>query len=93
MLITVNKAKWDGLPEAARRLLQEVAIEHERESVAANLKGTQEQGQQMIDGGMKVVELTGAARTTYLEKAARSSWERMAKRDPTHVAALRQKFG
>lgn len=93
VLITVNKAKWDGLPEAARKILQEVAIEYEHESVAANLKGTQEQGQQMIDGGMKVVELTGAARTTYLEKAARSSWERMAKRDPTHVAALRQKFG
>jgi TRAP-type C4-dicarboxylate transport system substrate-binding protein len=93
VLITVNKAKWDSLPEAARKLLQEVAIEHERESVAANLKGTQEQGQQMIDGGMKVVELSGAARTAYLEKAARASWERMTKRDPTHVAALREKFG
>lgn len=93
VLITVNKAKWDSLPEAARKLLQEVAIEHERESVAANLKGTQEQGQQMIDGGMKVVELSGAARAAYLDKAARASWERMTKRDPTHVAALREKFG
>ncbi len=93
VLITVNKTKWDSLPEAARKLLQEVAIEHERDSFAANLKDTQAQGQQMIDGGMKVVELTGAARAAYLEKATRSSWERMTKRDPTHIAALRQKFG
>lgn len=93
VLITVNKAKWDSLPEAARKLLLDVAIEYEHESVAANLKGTQEQGQQMIDAGMKVVELTGAGRSAYLDKAARSSWERMSKRDPTFVAALRQKFG
>lgn len=93
VLITVNKTKWDSLPEAARKLLQEVAIEYERDSFAANLKDTQAQGQQMIDGGMKVVELTGAARAAYLDKATRSSWDRMTKRDPTHIAALRQKFG
>lgn len=93
VLITVNKARWDSLPEAARKILQDVAIEYEHESFAANLKDTQAQGQQMIDAGMKVVELTGAARSAYLDKAARSSWERMTKRDPTHVAALRQKFG
>ena len=93
VLISMNKAKWDSLPEAAKRILQDVALEHERESVEANLKTTDEESRQMIAGGMKVVELTGAARAAYLEKASRVSWERMQKRDPSTVAALRQKFG
>jgi TRAP-type transport system periplasmic protein len=93
VLISMNKAKWDSLPAPAKRILQDVALEYERESYEANLKGTDEEGRQMIAGGMKVVELTGAARAAYLEKASRVSWERMQKRDPTSVAALRQKFG
>jgi TRAP-type C4-dicarboxylate transport system substrate-binding protein len=93
VLISMNKAKWDSLGEAARKILQEVAIEHERESVDANLKITEDEGRQMIAGGMKVVELTGAARAAFLDKATRSSWERMTKRDPAAIAALRQKFG
>jgi TRAP-type transport system periplasmic protein len=93
VLISMNRAKWDSLPDAARRILTEVALEHERDSYEANLKGTEEEGRQMIAAGMKVVELTGAARAGFLEKAARVSWERMSKRDPTHIAALREKFG
>lgn len=88
----MNKTKWDSLPEAARKILQEVAITHERESYETNLKDTEAQGQLMIAAGMKVVELTGKARQTFLDKAVRSSWERMQKRDPTHIAALRAKF-
>ena len=93
VLISMNRTKWDSLSEPARKILQEVAIEYERESVDANLKNTDEEGRQMIAGGMKVVELTGAARASFLDKAARISWERMSKRDATHIAALREKFG
>jgi TRAP-type transport system periplasmic protein len=93
VLISMNKPKWDSLPEAARKVLQDVALEHERESVEANLKGTEEEGRQMIAGGMKVVALGGAARAAFLDKAARISWERMAKRDATNITALREKFG
>ncbi len=92
VLISMNKSRWDSLPEAARKVLQEVAIEYERESYEANLKGTEEQGQQMIAGGMKVVELSSGARSAFLDKAARVSWERMNKRDPSSIAALRAKF-
>jgi TRAP-type C4-dicarboxylate transport system substrate-binding protein len=93
VLISMNRAKWDSLPEAARKILQDVALEHERESVEANVKNTEDEGKQMIAGGMKVVELTGAARTAFLDKASRISWERMAKRDATNIPALREKFG
>jgi TRAP-type transport system periplasmic protein len=93
VLITANKAKWDSLPEPAKKILQDVALEYERESIEANIKNSDDEARQMIAGGMKVVELTGPARAAYLEKASRVSWERMAKRDPASVAALRQKFG
>ena len=93
VLISMNKARWDGLPAAAKKILQDSALEYERESYEANLRNTEQEGQAMIAGGMKVLELSGAARAAYLEKAARASWERMQKRDPTSVAALRQKFG
>jgi len=92
VLITVNKAKWDSLPEAARKILQDVAMEYEHESFDANLANTDAEAKQMIAGGMKVVELSGAARAAYLEKASRVSWERLGKRDPSNVAALRAKF-
>ena len=93
VLVMVNKASWDKLGAAARKVLQDVAIEHERESYDANLVGTREQGEQMVAAGMKVIELQGAARASYLDKAARISWERLAKRDASRIADLRAKFG
>jgi TRAP-type C4-dicarboxylate transport system substrate-binding protein len=93
VLISINKAKWDSLPEEARKILQEVAIEHERESAAANIKTTEQEGKAMIDAGMKVVTMPDAQKKTFLETAARETWARLEKRDPTSVAALREKWG
>lgn len=93
VLISMNKARWDALPEPARKLLQEVAIEHERDSVAANLETTAQEGKAMIDAGMKVVTMSDAARAVFLDTAAKATWERLEKRDPSSVAALREKFG
>lgn len=92
VLVMVNKTSWDRLGAPARKILQEVAIEHERASYDANLAGTREHGEQMIAAGMKVVELQGAARAAYLDKAARVSWERLAKRDASRLSELRAKF-
>jgi TRAP-type C4-dicarboxylate transport system substrate-binding protein len=92
VLVMVNKASWDKLGAPARKILQDVAIEHERDSYEANLAGTREHGDQMIAAGMKVVALQGAARAAYLDKAARVSWERLAKRDASRLAELRAKF-
>ena len=61
-------------------------------SFAANAIATQQEGDAMIAKGMKVIELTGEARKKYQEADSRASWERLTKRDPTNVAALKQKF-
>ncbi|MEO6625555.1 MAG: TRAP transporter substrate-binding protein DctP [Burkholderiaceae bacterium] len=92
VLITMNKKKWDSLSPQAQKILSDVAIEHEKASFAANVLATQQEGEALIAKGMKVIELTGEARRKYLEADSRASWERLTKRDPTHVVALRQKF-
>ena len=46
----------------------------------------------MESEGMKVVEMTGEGRDAFLEAAAKSSWDRMRERDPTHVEELRALF-
>jgi TRAP-type C4-dicarboxylate transport system substrate-binding protein len=92
VLIMMNKGAWERLSPQARKILQDVAIEHERTSYEENLAGTRDQGHQMVDAGMKVVELQGAARAAYLERASRVSWERLAKRDASRIEELRAKF-
>jgi len=92
VLVMIHKGAWERLGPEARKILQDVAIEHERASYEENLAHTREQGRQMVDAGMKVVELQGKARAAYLEKAARASWERLAKRDPSRLDELRAKF-
>lgn len=92
VLITMNQKKWDSLSPQAQKILSDTAIEHEKASFAANAIATQQEGDAMIAKGMKVVELTGEARRRYVEADSRASWDRLTKRDPTNVAALRQKF-
>lgn len=92
VLITMNKKKWDSLSPQARKIVNDAAIEHEKASFAANEKATREEGDAMIAKGMKVVELSGESRRKYLELASRASWERLTKRDPKNVPALKAKF-
>ena len=46
----------------------------------------------MIAKGMKVVTLSGEGLKKYQAAASKASWDRLTKRDPTNVAALKQKF-
>lgn len=92
VLITMNRKKWESLPPAAQKILTEVALEHERASWTANEQATKAEGDAMVAKGMKVVELSGEGRRKYVELANRISWDRMSKRDPAHVPALKAKF-
>lgn len=92
VLISVNKAKWDALSPEAQKLLADTAVEYERESYDANLAESEKQAQAMIDGGQKVISLTGTGRDKFLAAATQASWERMTKRDPTNIEQLRKFF-
>ena len=93
VLITMNKAKWDGLSPAAKKILSEVSIAHERASFDANAQATRAEGDALVAKGMKVITLEGEGLKQYMEASRRVSWERLAKRDATNVDVLKQKFG
>lgn len=92
VLFTMNKAKYDSLSEPAKKILQDVALAYEKESIAANQKTTADEGKQMIDKGMKVVVMPETQQKEFLAKASKASWDRLEKRDPANVQALKAKF-
>lgn len=75
--VIVNLDAWNGLSEESRKILQDAAIAHEKESVEALKAKREEDFAALEEGGMKVVELEGEARTNYLAAAREKTWERM----------------
>lgn len=75
--VIVNLDRWNSLPEEARTILQDVAIQHEKDSVAALRQKRDEDFAALEAGGMKVVSLEGEARANYLAAAREKTWERM----------------
>ena len=75
--VIVNLERWNSLGEDARTILQAVAIEHERNSVAAMRERRDADFAELAEGGMQVVELQGQARADYLAAARETTWGRM----------------
>ncbi|MFD1511508.1 TRAP transporter substrate-binding protein DctP [Lacimonas salitolerans] len=75
--VIVNLDRWNGLSDEARTILQDVAIQHEKDSVEALRTKRDEDFAALEEGGMQVVELEGEARANYLEAARSTTWERM----------------
>jgi len=60
--VIVNNEKWNSLSEEARKIVQDVAIQHEKDSVMA-LRGKRDQDFAALEtAGMKVVSLEGEAK-------------------------------
>lgn len=75
--VVVNLEKWNSLSDASRKVLEDVAIAHEKESVEA-LRGKRDQDFAALDAaGMKVITLQGDAKANYLAAAREKTWERM----------------
>ena len=75
--VIVNLESWNNLSEEARTILQDVAIQHEIDSVNA-LRGKRDADFAALEEqGMQVVELEGEARSRYLAAAREKTWERM----------------
>ncbi|HAV07726.1 MAG TPA: C4-dicarboxylate ABC transporter substrate-binding protein [Rhodobacteraceae bacterium] len=75
--VIVNLEKWNSLSDAAKKILQDVAIAHEAESVA-ELKGKRDADFAALDAaGMTVVSLEGEAKANYLNAAREKTWARM----------------
>lgn len=75
--VIVNLEKWNSLSDAAKKVLQDTAIQHEKDSVAAMEAKRVDDFKALGEQGMKVVELQGDARANYLAAAREKTWARM----------------
>ncbi|WP_223422600.1 TRAP transporter substrate-binding protein DctP [Tateyamaria pelophila] len=75
--VIVNMEKWNSLSEEARTIVQDVAIQHEIDSVAALRIKRDEDFAALESAGMQVVTLEGEAKANYLAAARETTWERM----------------
>ncbi|MFK8084057.1 MAG: TRAP transporter substrate-binding protein DctP [Granulosicoccus sp.] len=75
--VIVNLEKWNSLSDEAKTVLNDVAIQHEKDSVMA-LQGKRDEDFAALDeAGMQVVNLEGEAKANYLAAAREKTWERM----------------
>ena len=75
--VIVNLDTWNGLSEEARTILQETAIQHERDTVAKLGAVRDEDFAKLEESGMEVVTLEGEAAERYLAAAREETWGRM----------------
>ena len=82
--VIVNLESWNNLSAEAQTIIQDVAIQHEIDSVNA-LRGKRDTDFAALEEqGMKVVELEGDARANYLAAAREKTWERMNEQMAAH---------
>ena len=75
--VIVNLDRWNSLSPEAQKVVQDVAIQHEIDSVNA-LRAKRDEDFAALDAqGMKVVSLEGEAKANYLLAAREKNWERM----------------
>lgn len=77
MGVIINLDRWNKLSEPAKKILQEVAIEHERESAERFASLASEQLAALDANGMQVVNLEGEAAKKFSEGAREATWNRM----------------
>lgn len=77
MGVIVNLNRWNKLSEPAKKILQDVAIQHERESAEKFAELAQKQLAELDAGGMQVVNLEGPAAERFSKGAREATWNRM----------------
>lgn len=75
--VIVNLDRWNELSDEAKKIVQDVAIQHEIDSVNALRTKRDEDFAALEKQGMKVVSLEGEAKANYLLAAREKNWERM----------------
>jgi len=75
--VIINLEKWNSLSDESKKILQDVAIQHEQDSVTALQGKRDEDFAALEEAGMKVVSLEGDAKANYLAAAREKTWERM----------------
>ncbi|MFG6668499.1 TRAP transporter substrate-binding protein DctP [Halomonas sp. HNIBRBA4712] len=88
MGVIVNLNKWNQLSPESQEILQEVAIEHERDSAEQLAERAIEQQAELEEDGMNVVTLEGEAAQRYADAAREATWARMKGQMERHPMGL-----
>lgn len=88
-LVMVNLNRWNALPQAAKDVLNAVAIAYEDQSTKFYLEFATKEEQELIAAGMEIIKLGGKAAQDYLDAANMAIWEQFEKRTD---GATRQAF-
>ncbi|WP_311063442.1 TRAP transporter substrate-binding protein DctP [Halomonas sp. DWK9] len=88
MGVIVNLNKWNQLSPESQQILQEVAIEHERDSAEKLAALSEEQQAALEADGMQVITLEGEVGERYAEAARDATWERMRRQMERHPMGL-----
>jgi len=92
LAVVINPAKWDGLSDEAKTIINEAAVEYEQTSYDNFQKMIAETDKAVRDEGMQVITLEGDAADKYLDGAFDSAWKRMKDAGSEHYDALRKAY-
>lgn len=92
LAVVVNPAKWDGLSDEAKAIINEAAVEYEQISYDNFRKMIEETDQAVRDEGMEIITLEDEAADKYLDQAYDSAWKRMKDAGSEYYDALREAY-
>ncbi|WP_118136321.1 TRAP transporter substrate-binding protein DctP [Oceanicella sp. SM1341] len=92
LAVVMNPAKWEGLSDEAKQILNEAAAEYEASSTAAVESTIEATDAQVREEGMEVITLEGEARTKFLDAAYDSAWARMKASGTPYYEELRKSY-
>jgi len=92
LAVVINPAKWDGLSDDAKKIINEAAAEYEQTSYDNFQTMIAETDKTVRDEGMEVITLEGDAAKAYLDGAYDSAWKRMKDAGSQYYDTLREAY-
>jgi len=92
LAVVINPAKWDGLSDKAKAVIEEAAAEYEQTSYDNFQKVISDTDAAVRNEGMTIVALEGAQAEEFRRKAFESAWARMKAAGSAHYDALRAAY-
>ena len=92
LAVVINPAKWEGLSDEAKTIINEAAAEYEQTSYDNFQTMIADTDKAVRDEGMQVITLEGDAAAKYLDGAFESAWKRMKDAGSEHYDALRKAY-
>jgi TRAP-type transport system periplasmic protein len=92
LAVVINPAKWEGLSDEAKAIIDEAAAEYELTSYENFQQVIEETDAAVREEGMTVVELEGEQAEEFRRMAFESAWARMQAAGSEHYDALRAAY-